>query len=120
MMLSIITSCCDIFAMHLYYILDRRAGRAPAVALTATAPTPTTPVIAPTTASVAAATVANELGNECCSKSQFQEAIQHFSSAITVDGTKHMPYANRSYAYQQIKSWKCAIADARKVSITLA
>ena len=120
MMLSIITSCCDIFAMHLYYILDRRAGRAPAVALTATAPTPTTPVIAPTTASVAAATVANELGNECCSKSQFQEAIQHFSSAITLDGTKHMPYANRSYSYLQIKSWKCAIADARKVSITLA
>ena len=109
----------------IYYILGKKAGRAPAVAIagkvaavvpTATAPTATARVTAPTTA--VAAITANDLGNECFSKSHFQEAIQHYWSAITLDGTNHIYYCNRSYAYQQIKSWTCAIADARKVSIT--
>ena len=108
MMLSIITSCSNIFAIYLCYILDRKAARAPAVA----------PVIAPNTAAAARAVTAYNLGNECYNKSQYQGAIDHFTSAIGLDGTNYMYYSNRSDAYQQIKSWTNAAADARKVSIT--
>ena len=99
----------------MYYILGKKAGRAPAVAIAiagkvaAVVPTVTVPTTAVT---------AYNLGNECYSKSQFQESIQHYSSAIGLDRTNHMFYCNRSYAYQQIGSWTCAVADARKVGIT--
>ena len=82
--------------MYLCYTLDKRA--------------------APTEAARAAALAANGLGAKC-SYDNTQEAIQHFSSAIQFDGTEHIYYANRSNRYQYLKSWTCAIADARKVSI---
>ena len=83
--------------MYLCYTLDKRA--------------------APTEAARAAALAANVLGAKC-SYDNTQEAIQHFSSAIQFDGTEHIYYANRSNRYQYLKSWKCAVVDARKVSIS--
>ena len=88
MMVCIITSFTDTSALNSCNILDKKA-----------------------------ANTENGIGIECYSKSQFQEAIQHFTLAIGSDGTKYMFYSNRSDSYQQIGSWTCAIADARKVSI---
>ena len=92
------TSCSNIYAIYLYYILDRKAGQS--------------------TAAIAGATVANNLGAECFSKSQFREAIEHFTSAVGLDGANHMFYANRCYSHQQIKAWTHAITDAKKVSVS--
>ena len=86
--------------MYSYYILDKKAALAPTTA-----------------AASAAAAAANKLGAKCYSSGKFQDAIQHFSSAISLDGTKHIYYYNRSDAYRQNKSFASAIADARKVSI---
>ena len=93
------TLCANIFVMYLSYVLDKNAR------------------LAATAVAQAAALASNKLGVESYSKSRFQEAIQHFSSAIELDGTDHIFYYNRSYANQQIKSIACSIADARKVSI---
>ena len=81
--------------MYLYFILDKKAA------------------LAPTTAAAS-----NNLGAKWYSKGKFQDAVQHFSSAISLDGTKHIYYYNRSDAYRQNKSFASAIADARKVSLT--
>ena len=86
--------------MFSYYILDKKAA------------------LAPTTAATSAAIAANKLGAKCYSSGKFQDAIQHFSSAISLDGTKHIYYYNRSDSYRQNKSFASAIADARKVSLT--
>ena len=86
--------------MYLYFILDKKAA------------------LAPTTAAALAAAASNNLGAKWYSKGKFQDAVQHFSSAISLDGTKHIYYYNRGDAYQQNKSFASAIADARKVSIT--
>ena len=116
-------------AMHLYNILEKKAGRAPAAATagrvaavvpTATAPIATTPLAAPVTAptTAAAAVTANDLSNECYDKSQSLDAIQHLTLAIGLDCTNHVLYLDRSKAYWQMKSWACAAADARKVRIS--
>ena len=82
--------------MYSYYILDKKAALAPK----------------------AGAAAANSLGFECYKNGKFDEAIEHFTTAIGLDGTQHTYYLNRSGAFQKIKSWTCAIADARKVGIT--
>ena len=95
---------------------DKKA--APTEAATAAAPTAAAPTAAaPTAAARAAVLAANKLGNECYSKSEYHEAIQHYSSAIGLNGNDNMLYYNRSQAYEKINAWKCAIADVRKVSI---
>ena len=94
--------------MHLYNILDKRGGQAPTAAATAAA----------LEANRLAAEAANELGDKCYHKKEYQEAIQHYSSAIGLDGTNHEYYFNRSVTYQLTDSWTYAAADARKVSIT--
>ena len=86
--------------MYLYYILDKKAALAPITA-----------------AASAAAAASNNLGAQWYSKEKFQDAIQHFSSAISLDDTHYIYYHNRSAAYQLNKSFASAIADARKVSI---
>ena len=88
MMVCIITSFTDTSALNSCNILDKKA-----------------------------ANTENGIGIECYRKSQFQEAIQHFTLAIGLDGTVYTYYYNRSDAYWQIESWECALADARKVSI---
>ena len=101
-------------------MLDKKAALAPSTAATAVPKAEPAATMVPTTiptAATAAALEANNLGFECYSKSEFHDAIQHFSSAIGLDGTNHTYYYNRSNCYQQIESWTCAIADARKVSI---
>ena len=93
-----------IFALDLYCLLDKKKALGKtAVALEQ---------------KKLAAHTENELGVQCFSKNQSREAIQHFTSAIELDSTNSFFYSNRSNSYQQIESWKCAIADARKVSIT--
>ena len=64
-----------------------------------------------------AVAASNVLGNECLSKGQYHEAIQHYSSAIGFNSTDNVFYYNRGDCYLQIRSFPCAIADARKVSI---
>ena len=94
--------------MHLYNILDKRGGQAPTAAATAAA----------LEANRLAAEAANELGDKCYNKEENQEAIQHYSSAITLDGTNYIYYINRCVTYRRIDSWAYAAADARKVSIS--
>ena len=75
------------------------------------------PTTIPTTAT-AAAVAAHKIGVECYKNDQIYAAIQHFTTAIGLDGTNHTYYSNRSYLYHEIKVWTSAIADARKVGIT--
>ena len=93
-------------------LLDKRAAVAPTAASAVAVATALPP------AATEAAVAANNLGAHCCNKSEFYEAIQHFSSAIGLDCTNHIYYHNRGHAYREIKVWTCAIADARKVSMT--
>ena len=70
-------------------------------------------------AAAEAAEKAFKLGFDCLhNKSQFHKAIEHFTTAIGLDGTNYIYYHNRSVAYQKIKSKTDAIIDARKVSVT--
>ena len=126
--LSITTTCSDIFVMHTCYILDKKAAVA-AVAAAATVAAATVAAAAAIAAAIAVsnaadlalsveALAANDLGDKCFSKREFQKAIQHFSSAIGFDNTNHVYYSNRSRAYQHINAWAFAAADARKVSTT--
>ena len=62
-----------------------------------------------------AATAAKEYAGACFIDDDFDDAIKYYSIAIRLDDTNHIYYSNRSGAYQKIKSWTCAIADARKV-----
>ena len=114
--------------MHTCYILDKKAAVA-AVAAAATVAAATVAAAAAIAAAIAVsnaadlalsveALAANDLGDKCFSKREFQKAIQHFSSAIGFDDTNHIYYSNRSRAYQYLKSWAFAAADARKVSTT--
>ena len=94
--------------MHLYNILDKRGGQAPTAAATAAA----------LEANRLAAEAANELGDKCYHKKEYQEAIQHYSSAIGLDGTNRGFYSDRSCAYMLMGSFSYAAADARKVNVT--
>ena len=115
MILSITTTRSDIFVMHLCYILDKKAAVSAATVATAATEAAAATVV-PNAANYALA--ANDLGDKCFSKREFQKAIQHFSSAIGFDDTNHVYYSNRSRAYQHINAWAFAAADARKVSTT--
>ena len=92
--------------MHLCYTLDRKA--APTAAATAAA----------LEANKLAAEAANKIGDKYYHKNEYQEAVPHFSSAITLDGTNYLYYVNRCVTYRLIGSLAYAAADARKVSIS--
>ena len=101
------------------YLLEMKATLAP----TTPAPAPAVATVVPAAPATAvppsaAALAANSLGFECYKNRKSYEAIEHFTTAIDLDGTQHTYYLNRSGAFQKIKSWTCAIADARKVGIT--
>eukprot|EP01071_Lankesteria_metandrocarpae_P014768 Lankesteria_metandrocarpae@DN892_c0_g1_i2.p1 len=51
-------------------------------------------------------------GNTCFSAAQYDEALQHFTSAINADGTDHVLYSNRSGAYAMLKNYQAALEDA--------
>ena len=68
---------------------------------------------------LAAATAAKKFADSCFVVDNFNHAIKHYSIAIQLENTNHIYYSNRSRAYQKIKSWTCAVADARKVAFFL-
>ncbi|TPX55954.1 hypothetical protein PhCBS80983_g04906 [Powellomyces hirtus] len=53
-------------------------------------------------------------GNQAFSAGQFEEAIQHFSSAIELDPSNHVLYSNRSASYSSLKNYQQALLDANK------
>ena len=65
---------------------------------------------------VAAATAAKEFADACYMDDNLDDAIKYYSIAIRLNDTNHTFYSSRSAAYQRIKSWACAVTDARKVS----
>eukprot|EP00758_Cryptobia_borreli_P003882 Tbor_TRINITY_DN4038_c0_g1::TRINITY_DN4038_c0_g1_i1::g.11816::m.11816/K09553/STIP1; stress-induced-phosphoprotein 1 len=53
-------------------------------------------------------------GNDAFSAKNFEEAIEHFSSAIDLDPSNHVLYSNRSASYASLKNYKSALEDAKK------
>jgi stress-induced-phosphoprotein 1 len=53
-------------------------------------------------------------GNAAFSAGRFEEAIQHFSDAISLAPTNHVLYSNRSAAYASLHRYSEALDDAEK------
>ncbi|KAJ4811991.1 Hsp70-Hsp90 organizing protein 1 [Rhynchospora pubera] len=53
-------------------------------------------------------------GNAAFSAGRFEEAIQHFSDAISLAPTNHVLYSNRSAAYASLHRYSEALTDAQK------
>ncbi|KAJ1702170.1 hypothetical protein LUZ63_001949 [Rhynchospora breviuscula] len=53
-------------------------------------------------------------GNAAFSSGRFEEAIQHFSDAISLAPTNHVLYSNRSAAYASLHRYSEALTDAQK------
>lgn len=53
-------------------------------------------------------------GNDAFSKKNFDEAIKHFTEAISLDPSNHVLYSNRSAAYASLSKFKEALDDAEK------
>ena len=53
-------------------------------------------------------------GNTAFSAGQFEEAIKHFSEAITLAPSNHVLYSNRSASYASLHKYKEALDDAQK------
>eukprot|EP00976_Prorocentrum_cordatum_P010535 210380-Prorocentrum_minimum.AAC.4 len=56
-------------------------------------------------------------GNAAFSAGRFEEAVQHFSTAIGLDPSNHVLYSNRSAAYASMKKFNEAYEDGKKVSL---
>ncbi|KAJ9150445.1 Heat shock protein sti1 [Pleurostoma richardsiae] len=56
------------------------------------------------------------LGNKAIAEKRFDEAIDKFTQAITIDPTNHILYSNRSAAYASKKDWNNALKDAEKTT----
>lgn len=54
-------------------------------------------------------------GNASFSSGNFEEAITHFSNAISVDPTNHVLYSNRSASLASVSKFQEALQDAEKV-----
>ncbi|KAL8539719.1 hypothetical protein ACS0TY_001360 [Phlomoides rotata] len=53
-------------------------------------------------------------GNAAFSAGKFEEAITHFTEAITLAPTNHVLYSNRSAAYASLNKFSDALSDAEK------
>jgi len=60
------------------------------------------------------ATALKEKGNQALQADKFDEAIQFYSEAITLDPTNHILYSNRSLAYNSKKEWQLSLEDAQQ------
>jgi len=54
-------------------------------------------------------------GNAAFSAGNYEEAIEHFTNAIDMDGTNHVFYSNRSAAFAAQSQFNQALDDAEKV-----
>jgi stress-induced-phosphoprotein 1 len=59
-----------------------------------------------------AALEAKNKGNAAFSAGNYQDAVKHFSEAISLDPNNHVLYSNRSAAYASLKQYKEALNDA--------
>ncbi|KAI1655338.1 hypothetical protein F4813DRAFT_367600 [Daldinia decipiens] len=56
------------------------------------------------------------LGNKAIADKKFDEAIDAFTKAISIDPNNHILYSNRSAAYASKKDWTNALNDAEKTT----
>ncbi|KAI0839331.1 hypothetical protein F5Y06DRAFT_32615 [Hypoxylon sp. FL0890] len=56
------------------------------------------------------------LGNKAIAEKKFDEAIDAFTKAISIDPNNHVLYSNRSAAYASKKDWVNALKDAEKTT----
>lgn len=52
----------------------------------------------------ASAENAKNKGNECMKSKEYNEAIEHYQKAITLDPTHHLVFGNLAQAYLNLKS----------------
>lgn len=57
---------------------------------------------------------AKKLGNAALQAKKFDEAIAHYTHAISLDGTQHTYYSNRAAAFQSKGDYTSALKDAQK------
>jgi tetratricopeptide (TPR) repeat protein len=57
---------------------------------------------------------AKKRGNEAFLQKNFDEAIRHFSESISLDGSNHILFSNRSAAYAGKGMYTEALQDAEK------
>ncbi|KAI0170011.1 hypothetical protein GGR52DRAFT_552562 [Hypoxylon sp. FL1284] len=55
-------------------------------------------------------------GNKAIADKKFDEAVDAFTKAISVDPSNHILYSNRSAAYASKKDWASALNDAEKTT----
>ena len=55
-----------------------------------------------------------DLGNKAFATGKFQEAIEHFTEAISLDSKNHVLFSNRSAAYASLGKYHEARTDAEK------
>ena len=55
-----------------------------------------------------------DLGNKAFTAGKFEEAIEHFTEAISMDSTNHVLFSNRSAAFASLKKYREALSDAEK------
>ncbi|KAI9823272.1 MAG: Hsp90 cochaperone [Phylliscum demangeonii] len=55
-------------------------------------------------------------GNKAFAEKRFDEAVEKFSDAISLEPTNHVLYSNRSGAYASLKDFAGALEDAEKVT----
>jgi len=60
------------------------------------------------------AAAAKAKGNAAFQAKNFEEAIKHFTEAISHDGTDHVFYSNRSACYSSIEKYEKALEDGAK------
>ncbi|KAI1374340.1 heat shock protein [Hypoxylon crocopeplum] len=56
------------------------------------------------------------LGNKAISDKKFDDAVDAFTKAISIDPSNHILYSNRSAAYASKKDWANALKDAEKTT----
>ncbi|KAI1105550.1 hypothetical protein F4804DRAFT_331137 [Jackrogersella minutella] len=56
------------------------------------------------------------LGNKAIADKKFDDAVDAFTKAITIDPNNHILYSNRSAAYASKKEWTKALNDAEKTT----
>ncbi|KAI1384341.1 heat shock protein [Hypoxylon trugodes] len=56
------------------------------------------------------------LGNKAIADKKFDDAVEAFTKAISIDPSNHILYSNRSAAYASKKDWANALKDAEKTT----